>query len=199
MTDSVEIETALDLTVEHIAHERRSSSAFGAGAALQRVPLLFRQANGKRGFHKNRLAMCKTLCKTSIRVVAYSPVDRSRDGKGPTASLCRLSSAQPKQAFYSAESNTPDRMSGGRTGHSPVFRFGNTPLNICYSVGVTIGRMNGGVGGGPPPRRRPARGQGRGPLPEPGGDWEGVPASGPGTNRVTFRLDALVDGARLAP
>jgi hypothetical protein len=37
-----------------------------------------------------------------------------------------LQSVRPAE-FYSAESNAPDRMSGGRTGHSPVFRLGNTP------------------------------------------------------------------------
>ena len=48
-----------------------------------------------------------------------------------------LQSVRPAE-FYSAESNTPDRMSGGRTGHSPVFRFGNTPFNA--------GQFSGGWG-----------------------------------------------------
>jgi hypothetical protein len=40
-----------------------------------------------------------------------------------------LQSVRPAE-FYSAESNTPDRMSGGRTGHSPVFHLGSTPANL---------------------------------------------------------------------
>jgi hypothetical protein len=48
-----------------------------------------------------------------------------------------LQSVRPAE-FYSAESNTPDRMSGSRTGHSPVFRFGNTPFQPGHEGGLEI-------------------------------------------------------------
>jgi hypothetical protein len=63
----LEIETALDFALDHLADQGGLAAFCGEGAASQRVTLSFRQADSEGAFQPEKLTGCKTDCKTNQR------------------------------------------------------------------------------------------------------------------------------------